>query len=206
MKDVWPVVHAERASLITFLESLDDKRWEVPSLCDGWTVHDVVAHLIASAKTTRIGFALGMAKARFDFDRDNATGVARERGSTPAETLAGLRKVQHLTATPPAPLDTRLVEAIVHGEDIRRPLGATGDYPAHAVERALRLQVKTSRSFGGGKELAAGLALVGTNSDLVIGDGPQVRGAAIDLLLVVSGRRVALANLDGPGLGQFAEH
>ncbi|WUC95072.1 maleylpyruvate isomerase family mycothiol-dependent enzyme [Streptomyces sp. NBC_00525] len=153
-RGVWPVVHAERAALIRDLEGLGDEQWERPSLCEGWTVHDVVAHLVDSARTTRLGFAAGLVRARFDFHRQNAHGVARERGASPSETLARLRRVATRTSTPPAPLDSRLVEEIVHGEDIRRPLGVTRAYPRNAVVRALRLQVRTPASFGGSKEAA----------------------------------------------------
>ncbi|MGW7361488.1 maleylpyruvate isomerase family mycothiol-dependent enzyme, partial [Streptomyces sp. NPDC054802] len=79
------MVHAERAALIEDLARLDDGQWGQPSLCAGWTVHDVVAHLVDTARTTRIGFMAGLARARFDFDRQNARGVERERGATPEE-------------------------------------------------------------------------------------------------------------------------
>jgi uncharacterized protein (TIGR03083 family) len=84
--DVWRLVHAERAALIEDLEQLDDG-WEVPSLCPGWTVHDVVAHLVDSARATRLGFLVALARAGFDFDRQNARGVERECGASPRETL-----------------------------------------------------------------------------------------------------------------------
>lgn len=45
-------------------------------------MHDVVAHLVDTAKTTRLGFVFGLARARFDFDRQNTRGVERERGRT----------------------------------------------------------------------------------------------------------------------------
>jgi len=77
---VWSTVHAERRALIDDLAGLEDAQWETPSLCPGWSVHDVVVHLVATAKTTRISFMVGLVTARFDFDRDNARGVARERG------------------------------------------------------------------------------------------------------------------------------
>jgi len=205
VNDVWPVVHAERQALIDFLGALDDRQWEEPSLCEGWTVHDVVAHLIATAKTTRVGFVAGLVRARFDFDRDNARGVARERGATPHETLDRFRAVGSRTSTPPAPLATRLVEVIVHGEDIRRPLGATHAYPAEAVERALRLQGRTSVSFGGGRERVAGLTLAPDDAAYTIGEGPSVTGPALSLLLAVSGRTVALSDLDGPGAPEFGQ-
>ncbi|MGW0775828.1 maleylpyruvate isomerase family mycothiol-dependent enzyme, partial [Streptomyces sp. NPDC002835] len=123
MGDVWSMVHAERAALIEDLARLDDGQWEQPSLCAGWTVHDVVAHLVGTARTTRIGFMADMARARFDFDRQNARGVERERGATPEETLERFRRAAPRKSTPPAPIDSRLVEEVVHGEDIRRPLG-----------------------------------------------------------------------------------
>ncbi|WP_349239301.1 maleylpyruvate isomerase N-terminal domain-containing protein [Streptomyces sp. CC224B] len=50
------MVHAERAALIGDLARLEDERWEEPSLCEGWSVHDGVAHLVDTARTTRLGF------------------------------------------------------------------------------------------------------------------------------------------------------
>lgn len=136
MSDVWPIVHAERAALIADLETLTEAQWDQPSLCDGWSVHDVVAHIIDTAMTTRLGFVYGLARAGFDFDRQNAEGVERERGPDPAATLLTLREVADRTWTPPAPMDSRIVEMVVHGEDIRRPLGITRSYPQDAVARA----------------------------------------------------------------------
>ncbi len=204
MDDVWSAVHAERERLIGFLGSLDDDQWDVPSLCAGWSVHDVVAHLVDTARTTPLSFVAGLVAARFDFDRQNAKGVARARGATPGETLDRLREVARRTSSPPASRDTRLVEAFVHGEDIRRPLGSTGDYPLPAVERALRYQVSTATSFGGGKEHVAGLWLVAGDTLLSIGEGAAVTGPAVSLLLAVSGRTAALADLEGPGVAELA--
>ncbi|MES9601996.1 maleylpyruvate isomerase family mycothiol-dependent enzyme [Actinomadura sp. NPDC000929] len=202
--DVWPMVHAERAALIDDLSHLEGEQWERPSLCDGWTVHDVVAHLIDTARTTRLGFVARLARARFDFDRQNTQGVARERGVSPQETLERLRQVASRTSTPPAPLDSRLVEEVVHGEDIRRPLGIVHAYPLEAVVRSLRYQARTPASFGGAKELTTRLRLTATDAGLSIGDGPEASGTALSLLLAISGRRAALDDLSGPGLPALA--
>lgn len=201
MEDVWSMVHAERAALIDDLVNLDDERWDEPSLCGEWTVHDVVAHLVDTARTTRLGFVVGLARARFDFDRQNARGVERERGASPQETLERLRRVASRTSTPPAHLDSRLVEEVVHGEDICRPLGLTRSYPAEAVVRSLRLQTRTPASFGGAEELVARVRLTAADADISIGDGPEVSGNALSLLLAVSGRKVALDDLEEPGVG-----
>jgi uncharacterized protein (TIGR03083 family) len=198
--DVWSMVHAERAALLEDLTHLNDEQWQEPSLCEGWTVHDVAAHMVNTARTTRLSFVATFVLARFDFHRQNARGVERERGASPHETLERLRQVASRTSTPPAPLDSRLVEEVLHGEDIRRPLGITHSYQQEAVVRALRLQARTPASFGGSKELVAGIRLTATDTDLSIGDGPEVSGTALSLLLAVSGRRVGLNELDGPGV------
>ena len=52
MTDVWELVHAERAALAADLEGLTDEQWRTASLCDGWSVHDVAAHLVANALAT----------------------------------------------------------------------------------------------------------------------------------------------------------
>lgn len=198
--DVWTLVHAERAALIEDLTHLTDEQWATPSLCDGWSVHDVVAHLADTAQETRLRFIARMIRARFDFDRQNTRGIGLVRGATHEETLDRLRQVATRTSTPPAPLDTRLVEEIVHGEDIRRPLGIVRAYPQEAVLRALRLQARMSASFGGAKELVAKVQLTATDADLTIGTGPEVSGTALSLLLAISGRQVALAELTGAEL------
>ena len=85
----------------------------------------------------------------------------------------------------------------MHGEDIRRPLGITRSYPREAVLRALAYQAHTWVGLGGAKQHVAGLRLVATDQ-VSLGEGAEVRGPAVSLLLVVSGRTVALDDLRGP--------
>ncbi|NYE36616.1 uncharacterized protein (TIGR03083 family) [Nocardioides cavernae] len=200
MTDAWDLVAAERQALVDDLATLTPEQWEVPSLCAGWTVHDVAAHLVDNARTTRVGIVVAMVRARFDFDRQNAAGVARWKGSTPAETLERLRAVVDRRTTPPAPLDSRLVEEVAHGEDVRRPLGLTRVYPAEAGGRALAHQARTSVALGGGKQHLAGLTLRATDADVRLGEGPEVVGPLVSLLLVSSGRVAGLADLTGDGV------
>ncbi|WP_407318342.1 maleylpyruvate isomerase family mycothiol-dependent enzyme [Isoptericola halotolerans] len=201
---VWDAVHAERRRLVADLDGISEGRWQTASLCPGWTVHDVVAHLVDSATTTRWGFVRQMVRARFDFDRVNDRGVARHRAADPRRTLAALRAVTDRTDTPPGPLATRLVEAYVHGEDIRRPLGIGASYPAERVMQALRYVARTGASFGGGRERVDRLRLDPVDADGSIGDGQPVRGAAISLLLAASGRPVGADELTGGGAGVLA--
>lgn len=199
MSEIWDVVHAERDALIRDLDSLSPDQWQTPSLCPGWNVHDVLAHLVDDAKTTKLGFMRGLISARFDFDRANACGVERERAAHPKDTLDAFRGVSRRTTSAPVPLATRLVEIIVHGEDIRRPLGIRHAYPVTSVVEALDYQLRTSVKMGGGKERADGLRLLATDGDVDEGTGAEVRGTNLALLLAVSGRAVGAAELSGPG-------
>ena len=201
--DIWAAVHEERRALSADLATVPPERWAEASLCSGWEVHDVVAHLIDSALTTRLGFMRRLSAARFDFDRDNEVGAERERRAHPVDTLAAFDRIVPETNTPPAALATRLVEAVVHGEDIRRPLGITREYPVAHVLPALRYQLKTSGSMGGGRDRARGLRLIASDTDFSSGEGSgagsEVHGTALALLLAVSGRPVGPAELTGPG-------
>lgn len=196
---LWTVVHEERQALAQDLGALQPAQWRTPSLCPGWDVHDVLAHLVDTAKTSRLGFLGRMVAAGFNFDRANTAGIARERATNPEDTLNEFLTVRTYTSTPPASLATRLVEAFVHGEDIRRPLKIGGTYPPTRVAEALRYQIKTSVKIGGGRETARGWRLVADDTSFEHGDGPEVRGSAISLLLAISGRPVETRELTGPG-------
>ncbi|GAA3698293.1 maleylpyruvate isomerase family mycothiol-dependent enzyme [Zhihengliuella alba] len=198
-RPVWPTVHTERRRLVRDLAGLSPEQWRTPSLCPGWDVHDVVAHLVDSARSGRLAFVRDLVRAGFDFDRANELGIARSRRPSPQETLADLEASAGLERTPPASPATRLVEGVVHGEDIRRPLGLTGDYPAEAVTRAIDYQVRTPVSFGGGRERVAGLRLVESGTGTAWGSGDDVVADGVDLLLAVSGRPIDADRLSGPG-------
>lgn len=199
----WQTVHAERRRLVADLSGLRADQWLLPSLCPGWDAHDVLAHLVDTARTGRVSFVREMLRARLDFDRANDNGIARHKRLEPQDTLTALEKALDLTRTPPAALATRLVEAIVHGEDIRRPLGIAGHYPDPAILQALAHQLRTPVSFGGGRERAAGLRLIDRRTGATWGHGEDVEADAIDLLLAVSGRRVDRESLAGNGASRL---
>lgn len=65
--------------------------------------------------------------------------------------------------------------------------------------------MRTPASFGGAKELVAGIRLRAADADLSIGDGPEVSGPALSLLVAVSGRRAVLDDLAEPAVSRLAE-
>ncbi len=199
---IWPTIHADRQALADDLAGLSPEQWNASSLCAKWTVHQVLGHLLSAAKMTPPKFAARFAAARFDFDRFAQRQVELETHADPAATLAAFRAVITRESSPPGPKDTWLGEAFVHGEDIRRPLGIRHDYPLPAVARAVTFYSR-SNAIIGGRTRVAGLTLEATDTDLRIGDGPAVRGPAVSLLLVASGRKSALDELSGPGVDEL---
>jgi len=198
-EDIWPMIHAERQALADDLTGLTGEQWQARSLCSEWTVHQVLAHQLSTAKMSPPRFLTRFAAAGFKFDRFTANQVALEGAGGPAATLAAFRAARNRRSSPPGPKDTWLGEAFVHGEDIRRPLGIPHSYPPAGVTRALRFYAR-SNALIGGKTRVAGLTLRATDTDFTLGSGPLVEGPAISLLLAASGRKSALAELDGPGV------
>ncbi len=178
---------------------LTNEQWTTPSLCSEWDVHEVLAHQLSAAKMTPPKFLVRFGGAGFNFDKFAAKQVAVESAGGPAATLDAFRQAQLRTSAPPGPKDTWLGEAFVHGEDIRRPLGITREYPLPEVARAVGFYAR-SNAIIGGKARVAGLTLRATDTDFSVGTGPSVEGPAISLLLAASGRKSALQELSGPGV------
>jgi uncharacterized protein (TIGR03083 family) len=196
----WHMIHTERKALVADLQMLSDEQWAAPSLCPGWSVRDVLGHMTATAKMTPPKFGAHLAKAGFRFHKMSAMDIARETARTPAGLLAHFAEQVDATTHPPGPVDAMLGEAIVHSEDIRRPLAISHMYPTAAVTRAADFY-KGSNLLIGSKRRIAGLTLRATDTDWSTGTGPEVRGPALSLLLAMTGRAQALDDLSGDGLG-----
>jgi uncharacterized protein (TIGR03083 family) len=123
--NTWALIHAERQNLISDLQELTPDQWNTPSLCDAWTVHQMLGHIVALTKQTPPKFFAKFIAAGFKFDRFAAKDVARETTGTPQETLAEFVTHVEDTTSPPGPLDSWVGEIVVHSADNRRPLGIT---------------------------------------------------------------------------------
>jgi uncharacterized protein (TIGR03083 family) len=197
--DVWPVVHAERRALADDLAGLTAEQWRTPSLCEGRTVQQTLAHMTATAKMTPPRFLVKMAAAGFRFDRMADAAVAVESAGGPAATLDRFRAVERSTSSPPGPATSWLGETLVHAEDIRRPLRVDHPYPTEAVTQVIDFYAGSNLLIGG-KGRVAGLTLRATDTTWSRGSGPAVEGPAMALLMATAGRRAALEDLAGPGL------
>ncbi|WP_258724917.1 maleylpyruvate isomerase family mycothiol-dependent enzyme [Cellulomonas sp. NS3] len=196
----WDLIHAERAALADDLRGLDDDRWATPSLCAGLTVREVLAHLTAAASLDGLRWFAGVVRCRFDFDAQVAMRLAEQLGDSPAETFARFERVVRSTTTPPLPRPAILGEAVVHGEDIRRPLGITRVYPAEVVDAVARYYAGTDQVVVARRRVR-GLRLVATDGGFTAGAGPEVSGPTLALVMAMTGRSVFCDELTGPGVG-----
>ncbi|HEX5190173.1 MAG TPA: maleylpyruvate isomerase family mycothiol-dependent enzyme [Streptosporangiaceae bacterium] len=201
--DIWPVIHAERKALAGDLGSLQEDRWSTPSLCTEWTVRDVLAHMAATAKMSPAGFFVKIAGSGFNFGKMQSNEIAAEKGASGADTLAAFEAIVTSTGHPPGPADTMLGETIVHGEDIRRALGLTHAYPTDAVVQAADF-FKRSNLIIGTKRRISGLKLRATDTLWSTGDGPEVAGPILDLLMAMTGRKSPDGVLTGDGVESLA--
>lgn len=200
----WATIAALRTELIDQLEALPAEHWDTPSLCAGWRVRDVVAHMTLPERFSAPGGLGGLVKSGFSLQRmirDDAVA----RGSAPvADVVAAFRAGIARQITPPGRTPQHVLDdAFVHARDIRRPLGLAvpDDSPTldPAVVTAVIGTVAGDAGLGVRRRIA-GLHLVATDLDWAIGNGPEVTGPAEVLVLAMTGRRVALDELTGAGL------
>jgi uncharacterized protein (TIGR03083 family) len=196
-------VVAERTDLAGMLGDLRPEQWDAPTLCAGWRVREVVAHMTLAFRMSVPRFALEMAKARGDFNRmaDRSARQTAARMSA-QELLASLRdNITHPWKPPGGGTAGALSHDVIHGLDISVGLGLDRRPPPGRVAMVLAtLEAKNVKFFG--VDLS-GVRLVATDLDWSYGDGAPLRGAAQDLLLTVCGRRLPADRLAGTPAGRF---
>ena len=199
----WNLIHAERRQLIADLEGLTDQQWRTPSLCPDWDVHQMLGHVLALAKQSPPSFLRKLIASGFSFDKMVAKDVARQTAATPADTIAELAVHANDTSSPPGPVDSWIGEIVVHGADIRRPLGIAYSPPV-ATTRQVADFYKNSNLLIGAKKRITGIRLVATDTDWQHGTGPEVRGTILSLVQAMTGRAAVLVDLTGPGVTELS--
>lgn len=188
----------ERTDLADFLASLRPEQWEHPSLCARWRIRDVAAHVVSYEEHGLSDVAAWLPRARFRPGRVNDVALAEYAALDPQELVQFLR--QHLTprgATASLGGRVGLVDCLIHHQDMRRPLGMQREIPSDRLICALPLAVTAPPLRGFWH--ARGVRLVATDIEWARGRGPEARGPAEAILMVLAGRRSAAGDLTGPG-------
>jgi uncharacterized protein (TIGR03083 family) len=199
MSDDWPKIRAEREACAELFESLAPEQWTAATWCGDWNVRIVAGHLIAASLQTPGGFLSRLAKAGFSFDKMVAADAARCSAGGPSDLVAAMRAGALRRTKPPGPLTAMLGEAVVHGQDIRRPLGMSRAFPEETLVTVADFY-KGSNLLIGAKRRIAGLRLKATDASWTSGDGPEVSGPMASLVMAITGRRQAYADLSGEGV------
>lgn len=203
--DTWQMIQAERASFVDALATLPDNAWEKPSLCTGWSVRDVVGHMIATASMTPPKFFMSMATSGFQFNKMTEKRIQEVTADrTNKDLVEEFRSRVDSRNAPPGPALSWLGETIVHGEDVFRAINGYRDHPVDRVIAAADFY-KNSNLLIGAKRRITGVTLRATDTDWVHGTGPEVNGPAIALLLAMTGRKPPLDDLAGDGVAVLRE-
>lgn len=194
----------EMAAISEFLHGLSTDQWNHQSLCEGSHVRDVVSHMCIGY-TTPFPTMVGKV-ARHGFNVPKASleeSIGFGSSHTPEEILAVFDSIhEHNTRkgiTKMIKPQEGLVDHLIHHQDIRRPLGQPRVMPEDRLVAALGV-VPELGGFVASKKRVAGLHLVATDVDWACGEGPEVDGTGEAILLVASGRAVALPELGGEGV------
>ncbi len=202
--DHFEAVGAQRRAVADLCEGLTRSQQATPSLCDAWTVHGVLAHLVMPITVPLRRVVAEMVRAKGDFNRANVTLTNRVAESSWPELIELLRANADSHFTPPG-LDWRapLADSYLHALDMCVPLGlgAPGALEEWPTILDFLTSAKARRGFVG-RELPS-LALIATDVAWSSGAGPEVRAPASTLGLVLVRRRARLDELSGDGADEL---
>lgn len=191
----------ERRRAADLLAGLSAEQLARPSLCTGWTVHEVGAHLTTFLRLGQVKLYLGILATGANIDEVNRWLTRRAARRPIDEIVAALRRrAGARTTIPRSGYDPVLADLVLHDLDIRRPLGIPRAVPEDRLWVAFdHLANRPAPGYTMGSRLR-NLRLVATDTGWTHGTGPAVRGGAEDLVLAIGGRAVALDALDGDGV------
>ncbi|MFI6576884.1 maleylpyruvate isomerase family mycothiol-dependent enzyme [Nocardiopsis sp. NPDC050513] len=205
-EEYWRLIEIERRGVADLLDELDEEQWDSPSLCAGWRIRDVAAHL---AYVTDPPSPLRMAAAALrvggSFHRLNhgsAVELADRLGSGLADHLrrqAGSRRLPAVTNH-----RNTLFDVLVHGQDIAVPLDIPRTMPVDAARAGADQVWSIGFPFSARKRMR-GLRFTAEDTDWTVGEGAEVRGPVQALLMTLTGRTVCLDQLSGPGAPAVAD-
>jgi uncharacterized protein (TIGR03083 family) len=202
-EEIYAIATRNRLLAASMFAGLSDEQWRTPSLCEGWTVREVCAHLVPpEGGVSVLALARDVIRYRGNLER-LVDGTTRREAQRPTDELvrdleqrAGVRMKAPVVG-PFGPM----VDTAIHLRDAARPLGLDVCPPPEDWARVLDflLTPPAERGFIG-KGRTAGLRLEATDLHWSYGAGDLVRGRAEALALGIAGRAVVYGELEGSGV------
>lgn len=203
---IWETVIEQRLQLAGILRRLDPEQWAKPSLCVGWTVQDVAAHMISAPQLGLAAILKLMPQmVRYGYNRTTLHDGQR-RGRAGAASI--LSQFDRFATVPrgPAVVSMRetLTDSLVHFQDIVRPLSIEHDMLLDAAVEVARRLAHTGLLLGS-RPMLKSLRMVATDADYSQGSGDEISGPIAELVMLRAGRAPRWELLQGPGVAVARE-
>jgi uncharacterized protein (TIGR03083 family) len=202
-REIRAMIAAERRDLADVLGGLPDRSWDLPTLCAGWRVREVVAHMTMPFRYSTPRFVAEVVRSGGQFHRMADRCARRDAATAPDELVSVLRDNATYPWKPPGGgFEGALTHDVIHGLDITVPLGIGRRVPEERLRTVLTgmSTPKTLKHFGTQLD---GVQLRADDIDWSFGSGTPLSGTAQDLLLVLCGRRLPAGLLRGEPSTRF---
>ncbi len=205
MDTIQDMIAAQRGELAAVLDALPASGWDEPTLCTGWRVREVVAHVTMPFRYSGRRFVAELARSRGKFNEmANRVALRDAARMSPAELAGAVRSnTGHPWRPPGGGFEGALAHDVIHGLDITVPLGLAFAVPEERLRRVLPVSAadKTVTFFGAD---LAGIEFRARDMDWTLGAGTPLTGAATDLLLAMCGRKLPAGRLEGEPSARFS--
>jgi uncharacterized protein (TIGR03083 family) len=198
MNSIKDMIAAERAELAEVLSHLPAARWDDPTLCAGWRVREVVAHITMPFRYSRRRFAFELARSRGKFNAMADRCARRDAAVMSSDELvtALASNASHPWKPPGGGYEGALTHDVIHGLDITEALDLGRLVPPDRLRVVLpNLATPQARNFFGVD--LSGIELRACDTGWAFGSGTPVTGTAQDLALFLSDRKLPPGRLDG---------
>ncbi|MFI5804731.1 maleylpyruvate isomerase family mycothiol-dependent enzyme [Streptomyces sp. NPDC051561] len=197
-------IAAERREVADMLDALPAERWDEPTLCTGWRVREVAAHMSFGFRHSLPRVLAELVTARGSLDRMTDRVARRDAAVMSGREMAtALRRNAHHPWKPPVGgLPSALSHDLVHGLDIAIPLGLDRRVPQDRLRMVLATANPRGTKFFGAQ--LDGVRLVADDLDWAYGSGSVVTGPAQDLVVLLFGRKVPAGRLRGEESDRFS--
>ena len=205
MDTIQDMIAAQRGELAAVLDALPTRGWDEPTLCAGWRVREVVAHVTMPFRYSGRRFVLELARSRGKFNEMADRVALRDAARmSPAELAEALRSnIGHPWRPPGGGFEGALAHDVIHGLDITVPLGLDITVPEERLRRILPASANDKTVMFFGTDLA-GIEFRARDMDWTLGAGTPLTGAAADLLLAMCGRTLPAGRLEGEPSARFS--
>lgn len=200
----WTRAAQARNAFADMIESLTPEQMRQTTLCEAWDAHGVLAHLVTFAEITLPNLFGNLVKAGFDFDKAAVAMAAKRQERSVEDLVASLRANAAKSAPMPGfPEELTLGDAMIHTQDVRRPLGLGHEFSDEQLRTTLDFLTthKHSKTLVG-KPKADDVRLVATDMDWAHGDGAEITGTAEALMMGLA-KRPVLDELAGEGVARW---